>query len=41
MTVIREMQTKNSSLEQQVALLSSEKEQLQTFASQQASEFAE
>lgn len=41
MTVLREMQTKNSELEQQVALLTSEKVQLETFASQQAQEFAE
>ena len=34
MTVIRELQTKNSTLEKQVAGLVNEKEQLQTFASQ-------
>ena len=39
--MLRELQTKNSELEHQVAALTSEKEQLETFASQQAQEFAE
>ena len=33
MAVIREMQSKNSNLEQQVIIIWSEKDQLQTFAS--------
>ena len=41
MTVLRELQTKNSSLEQHIQGLDSEKEQLHSFASQQALEFAE
>ena len=41
MTVIREQQSKNGTLELQIIGLSSDKSQLQSFASQQASDFAE
>ena len=41
MSMIRELQSKNGTLEMQVASLMSEKQQIQSFASQQAESFTE
>lgn len=41
MSMIRELQTKNGTLEVQIASLMQEKQQIQTFASQQAESFTE